>query len=184
MMIYINFKVCSVSLALAFSHLRHSAGERLPNIESFSRVQLLTENDVSAAFNGHIIALISRTIYWRCEKHIGLINHMVIKMSPRLRELLVGSRNLRPTLSSIAVSMYPTNILAFSYEDPVDVGLRGEVQAAARVSQVREALKHEAVMVPLMKVESVFEGDGDLVFDARVILLQSYPGAIFVINEG
>ena len=73
---------------------------------------------------------------------------------------------------------------AFSDENPVDVSLRGEVQAAARIAKVREALKDEAVMMPSMEVEPVFEVDGDLVFDKGMVLLQCYSGAVSVIDEG
>ena len=78
----------------------------------------------------------------------------------------------------------PVNLHAFSDEDPVDVSLRGEVQAAARIAKVGEALKHEAVMMPSMEVEPVFEVYGDLVFDKRMVLLQCYSGAVSVIDEG
>lgn len=65
-----DFNVCQVNIAL--SHLRHSTGERLPDIEPLSRVHLLTEDDVSAAFYGDVVALVSRPIYWKCVKHTFL----------------------------------------------------------------------------------------------------------------
>ena len=43
-------------------NLRHSTGERLPNVEPLSRVQLLTEDDVCAALDGDILTLVARTI--------------------------------------------------------------------------------------------------------------------------
>ena len=75
-------------------------------------------------------------------------------------------------------------LLAFSYEHAVDVGLCGEVESPPGVPQVWKALKDEAVMVPLLKVESGLEGDRDLVLDPRVVFPQCYPGAVFVVDEG
>ena len=76
------------------------------------------------------------------------------------------------------------SVLAFSYEYAVDVGLRGEVKSPPGIPQVRKALKDEAVMVPLLKVEPVLEGDRDLVLDPRVVFPQCDPGAVLVVNEG
>ena len=152
---------------MALSHLRHSTGERLSNIEPLSRLQLLTEDDVGAAFNGHVVALVSRPIYWKCMKcnstncsnyvsceSTGIVKRPALSITQPRVHPSDNSDHPCKTLSSNSVVL-----LAFSYEHPVDVGLRGEVQAASRIAQVREALKHEAIVAPSVKVESVFEGD-------------------------